>query len=139
MFRNMFNIDQPCHTLIQIQCMTFCFQSFSPLILIYNNEYIYIYIYIIICDLCKFRNIGWQIALFRLINRHICLIIFYTFQLSCKLNEQIQYCLMSNCLYYVVLFYYIPFSNLITGSLYSERKLVTCYKAKLPAYAMTPA
>lgn len=38
----------------------------------------------------------------------------------------------------MVLLYYIPFSNLITGSLYSERKLVTRYKAKLPAYAMTP-
>lgn len=42
-------------------------------------------------------------------------------------------------LYYtMVVLYYIPFSNLITGSLYSERKLVTRYKAKPPAYAMTP-
>lgn len=64
--------------------------------------------------------------------------IFCIFYLSCKLNKQIWYCPRRQLYYTMVLLYYIPFSNLITGSLYSERKLVTRYKAKLPAYAMTP-
>lgn len=68
---------------------------------------------------------------------HLSNTIFCTLELSYKLNKQMQCCLTGDSLYYVVLLYYIPFSNLITGSLYLGLKLVTRYKAKLPAYAMT--
>jgi len=94
---------------------------------------------LIICDLRKFRKVR-QIASFRYSIWQTGASVWYSTHSNYRVNLISRHSIVSleRLFCYVTLLYYIPFSNLITGLLYSGRKLVTRYKAKHPAYAMTP-
>jgi len=102
-----------------------------------QQRLIYLQQRLIICEISQSR----QIALFRYYSIwQIGASVWYSAHSNYRVNLISRHSIVSlgRPFCYVTLLYYIPFSNLITGLLYSGRKLVTRYKANHPAYAMTP-